>query len=177
MKAGEIAFLWKRMQERAIYVATIYQKTVNEMFCTEEGEKICGAEVGRRCDFDKLDEITEYYFTCSYEYNSACHCHPEYTKYAIVVPVALLEYNYEEQFDSQNNTKDWEPDFDANYKDEEIKQIIITVLTEEKAKRDENRKQADEIKKKREEKEANLKKMQQEEKDRRTYEELKKKFG
>lgn len=101
--------------------------------------------------WDKLDEFTDHHFTLSYEYNSACHCHPEYTTYEQTFPSSLLAFEEDDELDKTIGV--------------EI-QKKITLYFEKKAQRT----QAEAA-------ETAKRKQQDEEREHKLYLELKQKFG
>lgn len=96
MNVQHIARFYNAVQETAIRIANLYAKIRQEKFPN------LAKKQPMRCSFDTLEDIDASTFTCYYEYNDSCHCHPKYVKerfnfstelLAIALPYVLDENN------------------------------------------------------------------------------------
>jgi len=93
----ELAAQLKEFQQKAINVANLYDWMANERIKKEPQElrgrlyDAFGIRGGDLTTYDKVGDFNGDKFTCSYEYNDACNCHPEYRDWELTLPTAWLD--------------------------------------------------------------------------------------
>jgi hypothetical protein len=106
LSPGDAALVYNHIKDQCVYLANQFANTTSEAFKGAVGEfnmsvtvanrEYClGTRSSHKNRFDTLVSLDTNSFECSYSYNSACHCHPEYITFTQSFPIELLEYKDE----------------------------------------------------------------------------------
>jgi hypothetical protein len=105
LEAEHLSTIYQAIHTNALRIANRFAKITAEAFadvitqfdyCIEIGEKrYATMRPGQYPEFDTLEDINHSDFTCSYEYNSACSCHPEMRTFKQSFPSYLLDIEFD----------------------------------------------------------------------------------
>lgn len=107
MNAKKIAQLFKSLTERALVVANLYDSIARKELYDHKKNVApllysylvqaygINPYSQRQAKYEKLEVVDTdsplNTFSCSYEYNDACHCHPEYQDWTLTLPLSWLD--------------------------------------------------------------------------------------
>jgi hypothetical protein len=103
---SDAALVYNHIKDQCLYLANQFAEATSAAFkgavsefdmrVTVANREYClGTRSSYKNRFDTIEDIYSDSFKCSYSYNSACHCHPEYNTFTQSFPIELLEYKDE----------------------------------------------------------------------------------